>query len=109
VVAVMSDLGVSSLRERVVALLARYRVPAIFPYSLFTAVGGLASYGAELMANYRQSAVYVDRILRGEKPGDLPFQQPSAYHLVINLKAAKACRAKTALNPIPLLANPCCN
>jgi putative tryptophan/tyrosine transport system substrate-binding protein len=84
------DVTVTSLHERVVALLARYRVPAIFPYSLFTAVGGLVSYGPDLMANYRQSAFYVDRILRGEKPGDLPFQQPSTYHLIINLKAAKA-------------------
>jgi putative tryptophan/tyrosine transport system substrate-binding protein len=84
------DLTVTSLREQVAALLARYRVPAIFPYSLFTAAGGLVSYGPDLIANYRQSALYVDRILRGEKPGDLPFQQPSTYRLVINLKAAKA-------------------
>ncbi|HZC56703.1 MAG TPA: ABC transporter substrate-binding protein [Xanthobacteraceae bacterium] len=84
------DVTVISLREQVVALLARYRVPAIFPMSLFTAAGGLISYGPDLMANYRQSASYVDRILRGEKPGDLPFQQPSTYRLVINLRAAKA-------------------
>jgi putative ABC transport system substrate-binding protein len=55
-----------------------------------TAAGGLVSYGPDRTAMFRQSASYVDRILRGEKPGDLPFQQPAMYRLVINLKAAKA-------------------
>ena len=59
-------------------------------YSALTAAGGLVSYGPDRIAMFRQSASYVDRILRGEKPGDLPFQQPTIYRLVINLKAAKA-------------------
>jgi ABC-type uncharacterized transport system substrate-binding protein len=83
------DLTITSLRTQVSALLARYRVPAIFTFSVFTAAGGLVSYGPDMLVLYRQSASYVDRILRGEKPGDLPFQQPTIYRLVINLKAAK--------------------
>jgi len=84
------DVTVQSLRTQVSALLARYRVPAISTYSALTAAGGLVSYGPDRTALFRQSASYVDRILRGEKPGDLPFQQPTMYRLVINLKAAKA-------------------
>jgi putative tryptophan/tyrosine transport system substrate-binding protein len=83
------DLTITSLRTQVSALLARYRVPAIFTFSVFTAAGGLVSYEPDMLVLYRQSASYVDRILRGEKPGDLPFQQPTIYRLVINLKAAK--------------------
>jgi putative ABC transport system substrate-binding protein len=84
------DVTIFSLRPQVSALLARYRVPAISIYSALTAAGGLVSYGPDRTATFRQSASYVDRILRGEKPGDLPFQQPTTYRLVINLKAAKA-------------------
>jgi putative ABC transport system substrate-binding protein len=68
--------------------LIRYRVPAIFTSSAFIAAGGLTSYGPDALVMYRQSASYVDRILRGEKPGDLPFQQPTSYRLLINLKTA---------------------
>src|SRR6266513_798417 len=84
------DVTIFSLLAQVSALLARYRVPAISIYSALTAAGGLVSYGPDRTAMFRQSASYVDRILRGEKPGDLPFQQPTMYRLVINLKAAKA-------------------
>jgi putative tryptophan/tyrosine transport system substrate-binding protein len=84
------DLTITSLRTQVLALLARHRVPAIFTFSVFTAAGGLVSYGPDILVMFRQSAGYVDRILRGEKPGDLPFQQPTIYRLVINLKPAKA-------------------
>jgi putative ABC transport system substrate-binding protein len=84
------DLTITSLRTQVSALLARYRVPAIFTFSVFTAAGGLVSYGPDILVMFRQSASYVDRILRGEKPGDLPFQQPTNYRLVINLRTAKA-------------------
>jgi putative tryptophan/tyrosine transport system substrate-binding protein len=84
------DLTTIPLRTQVSALLARHRVPAIFTNSVFTAAGGLVSYGADVFVMYRQSASYVDRILRGEKPGDLPFQQPTIYRLVINLKTAKS-------------------
>jgi putative tryptophan/tyrosine transport system substrate-binding protein len=84
------DLTITSLRTQVLALLARHRVPAIFTFSVFTAAGGLVSYGPDILVMFRQSAGYVNRILRGEKPGDLPFQQPTIYRLVINLKTAKA-------------------
>jgi putative ABC transport system substrate-binding protein len=83
------DLTIVSLRTQVVALLARHRVPAIFPIPLFAAAGGLVSYGADTVATFRQAAAYVDRILRGEKAGELPFQQPTSYRLVINLKTAR--------------------
>jgi putative tryptophan/tyrosine transport system substrate-binding protein len=84
------DATILPLHAQVSALLARHRVPAISIYSTFTVAGGLASYGPDRDAMFRQSASYVDRILRGEKPSDLPFQQPTTYRLVINLKAAKA-------------------
>jgi putative ABC transport system substrate-binding protein len=84
------DLTITSLRTQVLALLARHRVPAIFTFSVFTAAGGLVSYGPDILVMFRQSASYVDRILRGEKPGDLPFQQPTIYRLVINVRTAKA-------------------
>jgi putative tryptophan/tyrosine transport system substrate-binding protein len=84
------DVTIFSLREQVSAVLSRYRVPAISIYSALTAAGGLVSYGPDRTAMFRQSASYVDRILRGEKPGDLPFQQPTTYRLVVNVKAAKA-------------------
>jgi putative ABC transport system substrate-binding protein len=84
------DVTIFALREQVSVLLASYRVPAISIYSALTAAGGLVSYGPDRTAMFRQSASYVDRILRGEKPGDLPFQQPTTYRLVVNVKAAKA-------------------
>ena len=82
------DLTIASLRTQVAALLVRHRVPAISTDSTFTAVGGLVSCGPDRLVMFRQSASYVDRILRGEKPGDLPFQQPTIYRLLINLKTA---------------------
>src|SRR4029453_13564332 len=83
------DVTIFALRAQVSSLFARYPVPASI-YSALTAAGGLVSYGPDRTAMFRQSASYVDRILRGEKAGDLPFQQPTTYRLVINLKAAKA-------------------
>ena len=77
-------------RERIIALAARHRLPAIYSYRYFVAEGGLASYGADLIGLYRRVASYVDRILKGEKPADLPVQQPTKYELVVNLKTAKA-------------------
>lgn len=84
------DLTISSLRTQVSALLVRHRVPAIFTLPAFIAAGGLVSYGPDRLVMFRQSASYVARIMRGEKPGDLPFQQPTIYRLVINLKTAKS-------------------
>ena len=77
-------------RELIVALAAKHRLPAIYPYRYFVADGGLMSYGPDLIDQYRRAASYVDRILKGEKPGDLPVQNPTRYELVINLKTAKA-------------------
>ena len=77
-------------RAEITSLVARYRIPAVYAYRFFTALGGLLSYGIDLADNFRRSATYVDRILRGEKPTDLPVQAPTNYVLTINLKTAKA-------------------
>jgi putative ABC transport system substrate-binding protein len=77
-------------REQIIALAAHHRVPTIYGYRYFTAAGGLISYGPNSADMFRRAAAYVDRILRGEKPADLPVERPTAFELVINLKAAKA-------------------
>jgi putative tryptophan/tyrosine transport system substrate-binding protein len=77
-------------REQIIALAARYRLPAIFAERNFATGGGLVSYGADYVEHFRQAASYVDRILRGANPADLPVQQPTKFYLVINLKTAKA-------------------
>jgi putative ABC transport system substrate-binding protein len=77
-------------RNPIIALAARHRLPAVYPFRRFVADGGLISYGLDLAEPYRQAAGYVDRILKGEKPGDLPVQAPVKYELAINLKTAKA-------------------
>jgi len=76
-------------RQLIVAQAAQHRLPAIYPYRSFVIAGGLVSYGPDLTSQYRQAASYVARILRGEKPADLPVQAPTKYELVINLKTAK--------------------
>jgi putative tryptophan/tyrosine transport system substrate-binding protein len=80
----------SNHAELITGLATRHRLPAVYPYRYFSAVGGLASYGSDLLDEYRRTAVYVDRILKGEKPADLPVQTPTKYKLIINLKTAKA-------------------
>jgi putative ABC transport system substrate-binding protein len=81
-------LGVN--RERIAALAMLHRLPAIFPYRYFTASGGLVSYGSDTVDLMRQAASYVDRILKGEAPSDLPVQAPTKFEFVINLKTAKS-------------------
>jgi putative ABC transport system substrate-binding protein len=77
-------------RQLIITLAARHRLPAIYSYSYFATSGGLISYGPDPIDQYRRAAGYVDRILRGEKPADLPVQAPTKYELAINLKTAKA-------------------
>jgi putative ABC transport system substrate-binding protein len=77
-------------RGLIISLAARHRLPATYPLRFFVADGGLVSYGPDTINPYRQAAGYVDRILKGEKPADMPVQAPTKYELVINLKAAKA-------------------
>jgi putative tryptophan/tyrosine transport system substrate-binding protein len=84
------DVTTSIHYKEVANLMARYRVPAIYSSPSFLEAGGLVTYGADISEMFRQAAGYVDRILRGEKPGDLPFQQPTTYRLRINLKTASA-------------------
>ncbi|HYJ43115.1 MAG TPA: ABC transporter substrate-binding protein [Xanthobacteraceae bacterium] len=82
--------GIAVQRKLIVALAARHRLPAIYPYRYFVADGGLMSYGPDLVDQYRQAADYVSRILQGEKPADLPVQASTRHRLIINLKTAKA-------------------
>jgi putative tryptophan/tyrosine transport system substrate-binding protein len=77
-------------RELIIALAARHKLPAVYFADFFTTSGGLMSYGADLIEQYRRAAGYVDRILKGENPSDLPVQAPTKYELVVNLKTAKA-------------------
>jgi putative tryptophan/tyrosine transport system substrate-binding protein len=74
----------------ILVLAARHRLPAVYPYRFFLTSGGLMSYGMDYADVFRRAAEYVDRILKGEKPADLPVQVPTKYELVINLKTAKA-------------------
>jgi putative ABC transport system substrate-binding protein len=87
---VLPDNFINSHRELIIALAERYRLPAIYPFRFFASSGGLLSYGVDVVDMYRGAASYVDRILNGAKPGDLPVQQPMKFELVINLKTAKA-------------------
>ena len=85
----MPDSFADAHRVEIISLAARYRLPAVYPYRFFTELGGLLSYGVDVTDNFRRAATYADRILKGEKPSDLPVQAPVKFELVINLKAAK--------------------
>jgi putative ABC transport system substrate-binding protein len=77
-------------RDLIIALAARHRLPAVYPFRYWATGGGLISYGPDVVSQVRRAAGYVDRILKGAKPADLPVQAPTKYELVINLKTAKA-------------------
>ena len=87
---VMPDGFLNVQREDVVALATRFRLPTIYPWKFFAEIGGLMSYGNDQNDSFRHAATYVDRILRGDKPGDLPVQAPVTFELVINMRTAKA-------------------
>jgi ABC-type uncharacterized transport system substrate-binding protein len=95
------DLTTTALRDQVTTIVARLRVPAIYTDRIFVTSGGLISYDADRTDIFRRAASYVDRVLRGENPGDLPFQQPTKYELTLNLKTAMALRLTV---PLSLLA-----
>ena len=87
---VLPDVSTMNNRDLIIALAARHRLPAVYPFRYFAASGGLFSYGMDAADVFRRAASYVDRILKGAKPGDLPVQAPSKFELVINLKTAGA-------------------
>ena len=87
---VLGSPAATAHRELIITLAARHRLPAVYSVRFFVADGGLISYGADFLDQFRRAAGYVDRILRGEKPSDMPVQAPVKYELVINLKTAKA-------------------
>ena len=87
---VMPDAFMAAHRAEVTSLVARHRLPAISPYRFYTELGGLLSYGNDILDNFRRASTYVDRILKGAKPSELPVQAPVKFELVINLKTAKA-------------------
>jgi putative ABC transport system substrate-binding protein len=87
---VLGDAMFWNHRERIVALAAKSRIPAIYPEREFAVAGGLLAYGPNVADNFRRAAGYVDKILRGAKPADLPIQRPTKFELVVNLKTAKA-------------------
>jgi putative ABC transport system substrate-binding protein len=95
----VSSAGVTQQREMIIALAAQHRLPAVYAYRFFVSGGGLIAYGPDRTDFYRRAAGYVDRILKGERPSDLPVQAPIKYELAINLKTAKS----LALNIPPTL------
>ena len=89
-VVVNADAFTTARRQPIITLAIRHRLPAIYPFRYSATDNGLISYGSDRVDSYRQAASYVDRILRGEKPADLPVQAPTKFEMVINLSAARA-------------------
>jgi putative ABC transport system substrate-binding protein len=87
---VLPDVSTVHHRDLIIALAARHRLPAIYPYRFYAVSGGLISYGSDVADVFRRAAAYVDRVLKGEKPGELPVQAPTKFETVVNLKTAKA-------------------
>ena len=87
---VIPSVFMSGHRDLIIGAAARHAVPTIYPFRFFATAGGLIAYGADGVDLHSRAASYVDRILKGAKPAELPVQQPTKYELVINLKAAKA-------------------
>jgi putative ABC transport system substrate-binding protein len=86
----MADSFVGDHRDLIIALAANYRLPTVYPYPFWATEGGLISYGVDLSDMNRRAASYVDRILKGEKPGNLPIQLPTKFVMAVNVKTAKA-------------------
>jgi putative ABC transport system substrate-binding protein len=99
---VMPSFITAILRPRIIAAAAQYRVPAIYGHRFFAAEGGLIAYGTDIAQSFAQAASYIDRILKGETPADLPLQPPSRYDLVLNLKTAKAMGLDVPVNVLAL-------
>jgi putative ABC transport system substrate-binding protein len=87
---IVTSAGSTVGRDLIIALAQKHRLPTVYPFRSFVSAGGLISYGPDLVEDYRQAAGYVDRILKGKKPADLPVQAPIRYELAINNKTAKA-------------------
>jgi putative ABC transport system substrate-binding protein len=99
---IMPDSFLIAHRAAVTSLAARHRVPAVYPYRHFTEVGGLLSYGNDQLDNYQRAASYADRILKGEKPSELPVQGPVKFEMTINLRTAKALNLEMPPNMVAL-------
>ena len=93
-VIILADVFLLQQRTQIAALALKHRLPSIYPQSLYAEAGGLMSYGADGTDNFRRAGIFVDKILKGAKPGDIPFEQPTRYYLVINRKTAKALGVK---------------
>ena len=87
---VTRTVGAISYRDLIVAMAARHRLPAVYPLRLFVTAGGLICYGPNIVEQFRRAAGYVDRILKGEKPSEMPVLAPTKYELAVNLQTAKA-------------------
>jgi hypothetical protein len=97
---VLPDLFTATNRQSIIALAARHGLPAVYPFRYFVASGGLMSYGIEMLETYRQAASYVDRILKGERPSDLPVRRPTKFEFVIqNCQGTRPRRAADSTGP----------